>query len=83
MNVIKRFFVVFLFGYVFYFYFEFVFWGRWKVDDIIIGVIMMWLIYLVLVFFVFLMVECFKVDFFYFVFLVGVVFGWFVEGVIV
>ncbi|WP_048152321.1 hypothetical protein [Palaeococcus ferrophilus] len=70
-------------GYILYFYSELTFWSRWKAGDTIIGAIMTWLIYSVLAFFVLLMAERFKADSLYSIFLVGAVFGWLVEGVIV
>ncbi|AAL80854.1 hypothetical protein PFDSM3638_03625 [Pyrococcus furiosus DSM 3638] len=83
MNFTRRLLATLSLGYVLYFYSEFAFWGRWKTDDTITGAIMTWLIYSVLAFFVLLMAERFKADSAYSIFLVGAVFGWLVEGVIV
>lgn len=83
MNVVKRLIVVLFLGYVLFFYSETMFWARWRPGDTLLGLTMTWLIYSVLAFFVLLIVNRFGVGDPYSVFLVGAVFGWLVEGVVV
>lgn len=70
-------------GYVLFFYSERMFWARLRPEGTAPGMIMTWLVYSALAFFVLLMVNRFKAGDGYSVFLVGAVFGWLVEGVIV
>ena len=70
-------------GYVLFFYSEMMFWARWRPEDTLPGLMMTWLIYSVLAFFVLLLTSRFRAGDVYSVFLVGAVFGWLVEGVVV
>ncbi|NJE04695.1 hypothetical protein E3E36_00720 [Thermococcus sp. M36] len=81
--IIRRLVMMLSLGYILFFYSETMFWARWRPDDTFSGLIMTWLVYSVLAFFVLLMVNRFGVGDVYSVFLVGAVFGWLVEGVVV
>lgn len=70
-------------GYVLFFYSEMMFWARWRSEDTPSGLMITWLIYSVLAFFVLLLASRFKAGDIYSVFLVGAIFGWLVEGVVV
>ncbi|KPU62760.1 hypothetical protein EP1X_06800 [Thermococcus sp. EP1] len=79
----KRILAVFSLGFILMFYSEMMFWARWRPEDTISGLLMTWFIYSVLAFFVLLFFERFCVDDIYSIFLLGAVFGWLVEGVVV
>ncbi len=81
--VIRRLLSTLSLDYILFFYSETMFWARWRPEDTPSGFVMTWLIYSVLAFFVLLMVNRFEVGDVYSVFLVGAVFGWLVEGVVV
>ncbi|ASA78674.1 hypothetical protein CDI07_04820 [Thermococcus sp. 5-4] len=82
-EVLRRFLSTLSLGYILFFYSETMFWARWRQEDTPLGLVTTWLVYSVLAFFVLLMANRFRAGDVYSVFLVGAVFGWLVEGVVV
>ncbi len=82
-GVLKRLLAMLSLGYVLYFYSEVMFWARWKPGDTLFGLTATWLVYSLLAFFVLLLSERYRADGLDSVFLIGAVFGWLVEGVVV
>ena len=82
-GVLKRLLAMLSLGYVLYFYSEFMFWARWKPGDTLLSQAVTWLVYSLLAFFVLLLSERYRADGVDSVFLIGAVFGWLVEGVVV
>ena len=82
-GVLKRLLAMLSLGYVLYFYSEVMFWARWKPGDTLLSQAVTWLVYSLLAFFVLLLSERYRAEGVDSVFLIGAVFGWLVEGVVV
>jgi hypothetical protein len=71
------------FGYVLFYFSETLFWARWKDEDTVGGLVGTWLVYSALAYVVLAAFARFGSRAWPTVFLVGALFGWLVEGVVV
>lgn len=83
LMMLKRLLSVLACGYMLMFYSEHVFWAHMKPTDTVPDQILTWLMYSLLAFAFLIIIQHFRVQSIWALFLAGAVFGWLVEGVIV
>ncbi len=70
-------------GYILFFFSESMFWARFKPEDTLEGLFGTWLVYSACGFVLLMLIDRFRIDGFWALFLAGGLFGWLVEGVVV
>ncbi len=62
---------------------ELMFWSRWRSVDSVAGILMTWLVYSIVTFIILWLKDYYHVNGFLGYMLLGAIFGWLIEGVIV